>query len=92
MSNATEPMRRCIGCMESKAKSQMYRIAMKDGNLTFDANGKEPGRGVYLCKSKECIETARKKNGLQRGFKRSFSKEITEAIFKRADEEISNAE
>ena len=91
-SNATEPMRRCIGCMESKAKSGMYKIALKNGELTLDKDGKAIGRGVYICKDKDCIEKAKKKNGLQRGFRRNFQVEMTDDIFEKISEECNDAQ
>lgn len=39
----------------------MYRIALKNGELTLDKDGKAIGRGVYICKDKDCIEKAKKK-------------------------------
>lgn len=77
----SEPMRRCIGCMESKPKKELIRIAYYDGKLTVDRSGRANGRGVYLCDSEECMELAIKKNALQRSFKTGFDKETIEKVF-----------
>ncbi len=39
------PMRRCLGCMESKPKKELVRIVKKqDGTISLDKTGKESGR------------------------------------------------
>jgi predicted RNA-binding protein YlxR (DUF448 family) len=40
------PMRRCVGCMESKPKNQLIRIAGYEGNVSIDRTGKAKGRGI----------------------------------------------
>ena len=75
------PMRRCIGCMESKPKGELLRIAFYEGRLSADPGGKAKGRGVYLCPNGDCIALARKKHALQRNFKQNFSEEETERVF-----------
>lgn len=81
------PMRRCIGCMESRPQKEMTRIAFYEGELTVDRTGKAKGRGVYLCDDPKCREIARKKNALQRNFRTSFDQETIDRIFKELDEE-----
>jgi predicted RNA-binding protein YlxR (DUF448 family) len=62
------PMRRCVGCMESKPKKELVRIVYTpEGKLTIDLSGKINGRGVYLCPEKGCIEKAKKKKAIGRG-------------------------
>ncbi len=82
------PMRRCIGCMESKPKQDLIRIAFYEGELSVDPGGKAKGRGVYLCRNRECAALAKKKNALQRNFKQNFSGETIDRIF----EELLDAE
>ncbi len=79
--SARVPMRRCIGCMESKPKGELQRIAFYEGQLSVDPTGKAKGRGVYLCRKQECIELAKKKHALQRNFKQNFASEITDPLF-----------
>ena len=75
------PMRRCVGCMESKPKNQLVRIACYEGRLSVDPTGKAKGRGVYLCPRKECMEKAKKRRALQRSFEADLSPEDIEAVF-----------
>lgn len=80
------PMRRCVGCMESKPQQELIRIAYFDGALTIDSTGRAKGRGVYLCNNADCQNKARKKKALQR----NFSGEITEAQVEAVFQELSN--
>lgn len=60
LKNKKTPMRRCIGCMESKPKDSMLRIACYEGEIAVDLTGKAKGRGVYICPEKGCIDRIRK--------------------------------
>ena len=40
------PMRRCVGCMTSKPKNELTRIACYEGEVHVDPSGKAKGRGV----------------------------------------------
>ena len=42
----TVPMRRCVGCMESKPKNELIRIAGYENEVTLDLTGRAKGRGV----------------------------------------------
>ena len=50
------PERMCVACRQMKPKNQLVRIVNTDNGVVIDESGKLNGRGVYLCKSKECIE------------------------------------
>ena len=61
------PMRRCIGCMESRPKRELIRVvASPEGEVRLDPSGKANGRGAYLCPDPECVAKARKKNAFAR--------------------------
>ena len=81
------PMRRCVGCMESKPKKELVRIvADQEGQVRLDLSGKAPGRGVYLCQgSPECFRIAKKKRALSRG----LEVEIPEQQMNRLAEELN---
>lgn len=74
-------MRRCVGCMESKPKNNLIRIACYEGKISVDPMGKAKGRGVYLCPDRKCMEKAQRKNALQRSFQIEISEEDMTAIF-----------
>ena len=75
------PMRRCIGCMESKPKKELLRIAFYEGVLTLDTTGKAKGRGVYLCRNKDCMEKAKKRRAIQRSFDAAVPQDEIERIW-----------
>ena len=77
------PMRRCLGCMESKPKNELIRIVKtKDGELFIDKTGKQNGRGAYFCDSKECLEKAIKSARIEKEFEMKISKEIYDNLRK----------
>lgn len=81
------PMRRCVGCMESKEKQQLVRIAGYEGKISVDLTGRAKGRGAYLCReNSKCWEKAYKKKALERGLGMSVSPEQKEEIFRQLEE------
>ena len=55
--NKKTPMRKCIGCQESKAKKDLVRVVKpKDGDIFIDPTGKSNGRGAYICRSLSCLK------------------------------------
>lgn len=77
------PMRRCIGCMESRQKKELVRIvADKEGNVVLDGTGKAQGRGAYLCPSRECFEAARKKKAISRNLEISITEQQLEDLYR----------
>ena len=79
------PMRMCVGCREMKEKRSLMRVVKSpEGAISFDRVGKAPGRGAYVCKSKECFERAVK----QRQLERALETRIEEAVFSQLMEEI----
>ena len=82
------PMRKCIGCGEMIGKKGAVRIVRsKEGELSVDLtvpdlNGALPGRGAYLCRSRECLELARKGRKLERGLKCAIPDDIYEILEK----------
>ena len=60
------PERTCIACRQVKDKRDLVRIVKtKDEGIVIDLKGKNPGRGAYLCKTRECWETGLKANRLE---------------------------
>lgn len=79
------PMRRCVGCMESKPKKELIRIAGYENTVTLDPTGRAKGRGVYLCPDKNCLEKAKKKRALNRSLKMEITQEQLDNLFKELD-------
>ena len=81
------PMRMCTGCREMKPKRDLVRVVNQpDGEITVDATGKLNGRGAYICKSKECLEKAKKANSLSR----AFETKVSDDIYCRLETELEN--
>ncbi len=80
------PLRRCIGCYESKSKAELCRVVKKtDGDICIDKTGKINGRGAYICYNIECLEKAIK----AKKFEREFETEISDEIYSNLRREIS---
>jgi predicted RNA-binding protein YlxR (DUF448 family) len=44
------PERSCVVCREVRPKPELNRLVRgPDGTLAYDATGKAPGRGAYVC-------------------------------------------
>ncbi|RKD34476.1 RNase P modulator RnpM [Thermohalobacter berrensis] len=77
------PLRKCVGCGESKPKKELIRVVRnKEGQVNIDQTGKAKGRGAYICKGEECINKAIKEKKLNRSLKIDIPKEIYEEIKK----------
>ena len=75
------PHRRCVGCMESKPKQELTRLAITDFGLMVDPRGRLDGRGIYLCKgSSECFAKAQKRKAFERTLKRAVAAEEIAAL------------
>ncbi len=76
-----EPLRKCIGCNMMKKKSELIRIVRNaDRKILIDEKGKAQGRGAYLCRNPECIETALKKKRIEAAFRTEAGEEIRSAL------------
>ena len=76
-------LRMCVGCREMKDKKELIRVVKKDV-FSLDETGKMHGRGAYICKDRICIETARKKRGLEKSLKENVPAEVYDELFEAA--------
>ena len=74
-------MRKCVGYMESKPKSELIRIIAYEGKINIDVTGRANGRGAYICPEAECLAKAEKNNGLKRSLKTDIDKETLAQLF-----------
>ena len=80
------PMRKCVGCMTSKEKHELVRIAGFEGQLSVDLTGRAKGRGVYLCRdNKECWAMADKRKAIERNFDMPVTEEMKREIFRQLE-------
>jgi predicted RNA-binding protein YlxR (DUF448 family) len=75
------PMRRCVGCMESKPKKELIRITATETGVRPDPTGKANGRGVYLCRDAACFAKAKKKRAISRGLETEMTGAQTDQLF-----------
>ena len=75
------PMRQCAGCREMKPKRELIRIVRSpEGAISLDTTGKSSGRGVYLCRSGECLKKARKSNSPSKALGVPIPDEVYDAL------------
>lgn len=83
------PLRQCVGCGEMRGKKDMIRVLKTaEGQICLDATGKKNGRGAYICRSRDCLQKARKNKGLERSFKMSISGGVYDTL----EEELGKIE
>ncbi len=81
--NKKIPMRKCLGCMESKPKKELIRIVRElDGSINIDRTGKLNGRSAYFCDSKDCLDKLIKSGRLSKEFEMQISNEMYDEIRK----------
>ncbi|MDF2684852.1 MAG: hypothetical protein K0S55_33 [Clostridia bacterium] len=75
--------RMCSACNMRFHKNSMLRVVRKpDGSVHIDLNGKESGRGAYVCKNLQCIKKLQSIKRLSRLLKTEVSDEIYEELIK----------
>jgi len=81
------PLRKCAACGQMKPKAELLRV-VRDENGCFEADmsGKMRGRGAYICADAACVETARKRRGLER----SFKTKLPQGIYDKLKEMLDN--
>ncbi|MCL2487322.1 MAG: YlxR family protein [Oscillospiraceae bacterium] len=87
------PLRKCLGCGEMKPKRELIRAVRPpedapEREISIDLIGKKPGRGAYLCRSRDCLKAARKAKRLER----AFACQIPAEVYERLEAEMAAAE
>ena len=72
--------RSCIACGRQADKVALLRIVRDpSGTVAFDATGRAPGRGAYVC-SEECFAAACKRKKLDRALRTTLEGDACERI------------
>ena len=83
------PERKCLGCGESKPKSELARVVRApDGSVSLDLTGRKSGRGAYVCKDVECLKKCRKAKRIER----SLEVEIPDTVWDALEKELAGNE
>lgn len=63
--------RTCLSCRTTADKKTLIRYVLDpEGLVTVDYRQRLPGRGVYTCLSRNCVEQMVRRGGFKRGFRR----------------------
>ncbi|WP_409253739.1 RNase P modulator RnpM [Bacillus sp. SCS-153A] len=82
------PLRKCLATGEMKPKKEMIRIVRsKEGDVSIDQTGKKSGRGAYLSKTKDAIQTAKKKNAIANQLQAKVDDSIYDELLSLVDKE-----
>jgi len=68
--------RQCCVCKTHHPKNELLRFTIEKGEVVLDKDQNLQGRGIYICKNKNCLNIAKKKNLINKGLKVSGSIEI----------------
>lgn len=75
------PQRMCVHCRIMRPKRELIRlVATKDGVISLDPSGRKPGRGAYVCRSRNCLEQAIRARKIDRGLKARMDETIIAAL------------
>lgn len=74
-------LRKCVFCNAMKNKEDLFRVVKVGNNIFLDTSNKANGRGAYICKDCDCINSAMKKNSLSRSLKCKVDVEIYNSLF-----------
>lgn len=74
------PYRMCIVTREKLPKKDLIRVVNYENNITVDLTGKLNGKGCYLKKDIEVINTAKKRKILNTVFSLDVKEEIYEEL------------
>lgn len=65
-----QPQRTCLGCRQVKDQSELIRfVRSPEGEILVDLKGRLPGRGAYLCNSRDCMMAAVNRQQFNRAFR-----------------------
>ena len=76
------PLRMCVVCREHKPTEELMRIThnVKTDKPEPDINGKNTGRGAYICKSSACLKKAIKSKRIQNNLEVEIGEELITAL------------
>lgn len=73
------PVRRCLGCRQRESKDLLLRVVAENNRAVLDGSATLPGRGAYVHRNAECVETSLRTKAWPRALKepRLDLKELT---------------
>ena len=76
------PIRMCAGCRGRADKAELIRIVARDGVGVVDPTQTEPGRGVYLHPSRDCLDRAMKRRSIGRSLRAEIDGPRTASVIR----------
>lgn len=75
------PMRKCLGCGESKPKKDLVRVVRSaEGEVSLDLTGKKSGRGAYICHNISCLQKAKKAKRIERALECAIPEDVYDSM------------
>lgn len=62
------PERMCLVCRALKTRDQLFRLvkSKEDGRFLPNQDGSLPGKGIYFCRTGDCLQRMQKERRLRR--------------------------
>ncbi|MEK3935041.1 YlxR family protein [Sporosarcina sp. FSL W7-1349] len=77
------PLRKCAATGGMFPKKEMIRIVRtKEGEVSVDLTGKKSGRGTYVSKSEEAVETARRNRAIESQLNATVPEQVYEDLLR----------
>ncbi len=81
------PLRKCLGCGESKPKKDLVRVVRSaEGEVSLDLTGKKSGRGAYICHNISCLQKAKKSKRIERALECAIPDDVYDSM----EDELKN--
>ncbi len=75
------PLRKCLGCGESKPKKDLVRVVRSaEGEVSLDLTGKKSGRGAYICHNISCLQKAKKAKRIERALECAIPEDVYDSM------------
>jgi len=78
-------VRTCVGCRQQGNREDLVRLVISQGNLSFDLNKNQPGRGSWLHKQISCFDNALQRGSFNRALKAKLSLESLAKLKEQAE-------
>ena len=73
--------RMCIACNTKKEKKDLLRIVIDKGkNISIDETGKLSGRGIYICRSIDCLNKVKENKKMEQVLGINLDKKFYEKL------------
>ena len=72
-----KPQRMCMTCRKKDEKEKLFRVVRTTTGIMVDTDFRIQGRGAYVCRTRECVENARRR----KAFERSFSASVDGSVY-----------